>query len=163
MKNSILFLAVILVIGCTTARKAERFYEKNPILLAKIASEKFPVIPTYISGTPIYLSDTIPGDSIPCPKPVIALADTFFNYPDVKVKCPDSYRHTVRVTDTIYLENTAKVKVLELEKEILKSSLIKVVTERDRLKKVVKDFRLGSIAGFVILAIMTFLLFRAKR
>lgn len=163
MKNGLLFLVVILVIGCTTARKAERFYEKNPLLLAKIASEKFPVIPTYIPGTPVYLSDTIPGDSIPCPQPVMAITDKFFDYPDVKVKCPDSFRHTVRVTDTIYLENTAKVKVLELEKEILKSSVIKVETERDRLKKVVREFRLGSIAGFIVLAVMTFLLFRTKR
>jgi len=163
MKNLVLVMVIILLFGCTTARKAERFYDKNPILLAKIAAEKFPVIPTYIAGTPIYLNDTIPGDSIPCPNPILDLADTYFmDLPSSKVKCPDSYRHTVRVTDTIYLENTAKVKVLELEKEILKSSLIRAETERDGLKKDVKQYRLICIVGFVMIGLVGFLLFRRK-
>ena len=100
---------LLIVPGCATQRKAEKFYKKHPVELAKVCSEKFPIKDTVIKGDSIILYDTLWG--------LETRVDTLTVEPQVIVKTiektvPKLVTKTITLHDTIYRENTAKTFVL---------------------------------------------------
>lgn len=121
MKNLFLLLltgfALLLASACVTPKKIDKyyskhpeelqlqsevFYMKNPDLLAKTYSGRFPVKERVIQGEPQIVYDTVPGPEIPCP-------------PEGKVKCPDSYKKSEKARDTVFQEDTGKLVALKAE------------------------------------------------
>ncbi len=125
-------VSLLLLAGCTTQRKAEKWYRGNPVELAKLCLDCFGdnSTPVYVKGR----TDTIPGetiyikgDSIPCPD------GTKIKAPDVKVPCPPA---TQRV-DTAFRdrwETLARIKVLEAEVAESKDELEKEKARGDKLQ-----------------------------
>lgn len=107
MKRLWILLLMATLISCGVEkkiRKAQAVAYQYPQEFASFCSTTYPVIPTYIKGkdSVVYHTETIKGDSIPCPP--IEGKSTFVKCPDIKVQ----YRDVFRV-DTIEKENTAKI------------------------------------------------------
>lgn len=122
MRNIIiLIVSLLFTASCTTQRKAEQWYRGHSTELAKLCHECFPVKKSeVIEGKIIYLpSDTVYTASVDT---VTVTADC----PDgtkVKTKCPpcvnkEVIKKVLRV-DTIKVEDTAHIKVLEDEVRVL--------------------------------------------
>lgn len=106
-------LLMFFLFGCTTERKATRYFNEHGYKAAQYCAAAFPVKTdsVFLPGKPIIKSDTtfLPGDSIPCPpqKPGAA--------PPV-VHCPPSLviRDTIIQRDTLRItkENPAKDSII---------------------------------------------------
>lgn len=106
----ILWAIYLLIIpGCATQRKAEKFYKKHPVELAKVCAEKYPVKDSIIKGDSVVIYDTLWG--------LETRVDTLTVEPQVITKTiektvPKLVTKVVTVHDTIVRENTAKTAVL---------------------------------------------------
>ena len=138
MKYLVIITLTILFAGCATQRKAEKFYKKNPVELAKKCATEFPVRDSLIKGDTIINYDTLWG--------LEYRTDTLISEPKIitetkTVTVPKLVTKYVTVRDTIVRENTAKVAALnyanrELSELNAKTSqkLVQVSAERDTFK-----------------------------
>lgn len=133
MKIFLLLIICGAFVACSTPDKAVKYYEKYPELFTKLCAEKFPVNERTQPGRPIYIRHTVKGDSVPCPQPAVDKATGEIK--PGKAKCPDSYRDTVRITDTVYMEDPAKVRAIEIDREAEYNARVKAQAERDSLKE----------------------------
>ncbi len=145
--------------GCATQKKAEKYYKKHPVELAKECSEKFPVRDSLIAGDSVFVYDTLWG--------IETYTDTLISEPQVitevkTVTVPKVITKTVTVRDTLVRENTAKVYVLNnenakltKEKEKLSESLTEMTDARDYWRT-----RFFILLGLVVL--YTLIKFRSK-
>lgn len=128
MRKLLILSLMVILFSCTTQRKADKFYRKNPILLAQKCAETFPVIPKYIKGKDsiIYDTTTVTGDSIPCPPQTGAKV--------VKVKCPDqkTITNTIFRVDTLIKLDSARLKLCELR---LAEASINYHKEKEKLSQ----------------------------
>lgn len=105
----LLALTLCVLNSCTTQRKAEKFYKKHPVELAKACAEKYPVRDTIIKGDTVTTYDTLWG--------LETHVDTLISEPVVMTKIveksvPKLVTKVVAVRDTVVRENTAKTAVL---------------------------------------------------
>jgi hypothetical protein len=103
MKN-LLFLLVILT-GCATQKKADKFYAKHPELLALKCATTYPVKDSIIKGDSVVRFDTLWE----------TFTDTLISEPQVIIETklvPKTVTKWVTIRDTIIRENTARVAVL---------------------------------------------------
>ena len=102
---------------------------EHPVVLAELCNDNYPVKETIIQGKPVhhYSTVTIKGDSIPCP----SFEGKNGKIYAPKVKCPDQtvLHDSVTVTDTLYQENTAKLRLVLNDLSNLNNE---VETERKR-------------------------------
>lgn len=138
MKYLLIITLTILFAGCATQRKAEKFYKKHPVELAKKCATEFPVRDSLIKGDTIINYDTLWG--------LEYRTDTLISEPKIitetkTVTVPKLVTKYVTVRDTIVRENTAKVAALnyanrELSELNAKTSqkLVQVSAERDTFK-----------------------------
>lgn len=130
-KSSLTFVALILlwaiyilvIPGCATQNKAEKFYKKHPIELAKICSEKYPARDSLIKGDSVIVYDTLWGFE--------TMVDTLTIEPKVITKTiektvPKLVTKVVTLHDTIIRENTAKTAVLN-------SKIVKLELDKNEL------------------------------
>jgi len=61
--------------GCATQKKAEKYYKKHPVELAKECAEKFPVTEKYLPGDTVTNYDTLWG--------IETITDTLISEPQV--------------------------------------------------------------------------------
>jgi hypothetical protein len=123
----ILWAIYLLVVpGCATQKKAEKYYKKHPVELAKVCAEKYPVKDSIIKGDSVTVYDTLWG--------LETRVDTVTITPNVVTKIvektvPKLITKLVTVHDTIVRENTAKTAVLN--SQIAKSARdIRILTEK---------------------------------
>ena len=138
MRYLVIITLTILFAGCATQRKAEKFYKKHPVELAKKCATEFPVRDSLIKGDTIINYDTLWG--------LEYRTDTLISEPKIitetkTVTVPKLVTKYVTVRDTIVRENTAKVAALnyanrELSELNAKTSqkLVQVSAERDTFK-----------------------------
>mgnify|MGYP003461922881 FL=1 len=138
MRYLVIITLTILFAGCATQRKAEKFYKKHPVELAKKSATEFPVRDSLIKGDTIIYYDTLWG--------LEYRTDTLISEPKIitetkTVTVPKLVTKYVTVRDTIVRENTAKVAALnyanrELSELNAKTSqkLVQVSAERDTFK-----------------------------
>jgi len=156
MKN-ILFLLIILT-GCATQKKADKFYAKHPELLALKCATTYPVKDSIIKGDSVILFDTLWE----------TFTDTLISEPQVIIETklvPKTVTKWVTIRDTIIRENTARVAVLgsqiaklneanrnlvELNAD-LSQKLVRISDERDTFKHERNNARL--LNWILILAI----------
>jgi len=103
MKN-LLFLLIILT-GCATQKKADKFYAKHPELLALKCATTYPVKDSIIKGDSVVRFDTLWE----------TFTDTLISEPQVVIETrivPKTVTKWVTIRDTIIRENTARVAVL---------------------------------------------------
>ena len=105
----VVVLTLCVLNSCTTQRKAEKFYKKHPVELAKVCAEKYPVKDSIIKGDSVIVYDTLWG--------LETIIDTLKAEPIVITKTvekqvPKLVTKVVTLHDTIVRENTAKVYVL---------------------------------------------------
>ena len=147
MKN-ILFLLIILT-GCATQKKADKFYAKHPELLALKCATTYPVKDSIIKGDSVILFDTLWE----------TFTDTLISEPQVIIETkivPKTVTKWVTIRDTIIRENTARVAVLgsqiaklneanrnlvELNAD-LSQKLVRISDERDTFKHERNKWRL---------------------
>lgn len=126
MKYLVIIALTILFAGCATQRKAEKFYKKHPVELAKKCATEFPVRDSLIKGDTIINYDTLWG--------LEYRTDTLISEPKIitetkTVTVPKLVTKYVTVRDTIVRENTAKISVLN--SQIAKSARdIRILTEK---------------------------------
>lgn len=117
----VVFVVIVWIVAmlssCATQKKAEKFYKKHPIELAKQCAEKFPIVEQYIKGDSVTVYDTLWG--------LETRIDTVTITPDVVTKIvektvPKIVTKTITVHDTVIKENTAKTAVLSSENAKLK-------------------------------------------
>ena len=133
MKN-LLFLLIILT-GCATQKKADKFYAKHPELLALKCATTYPVKDSIIKGDSVVHFDTLWE----------TYTDTLISEPQVIIETkivPKTVTKWISRTDTIIRENTARVSFLNSQIEKLKEVNLKqseiignLTTERDDFKK----------------------------
>ena len=147
MKN-ILFLLIILT-GCATQKKADKFYAKHPELLALKCATTYPVKDSIIKGDSVILFDTLWE----------TFTDTLISEPQVIIETkivPKTVTKWVTIRDTIIRENTARVAVIgsqiaklneanrnlvELNAD-LSQKLVRISDERDTFKHERNKWRL---------------------
>lgn len=126
MKYLLIITLTILFAGCATQRKAEKFYKKHPVELAKKCATEFPVRDSLIKGDTIINYDTL--------WELEYRVDTLISEPQIitetkTVTVPKLVTKYVTVRDTIVRENTAKISVLN--SQIAKSARdIRILTEK---------------------------------
>lgn len=138
MKYLVIITLTILFAGCATQRKAEKFYKKHPVELAKKCATEFPVRDSLIKGDTIINYDTLWG--------LEYRVDTLISEPQVitetkTVTVPKLVTKYLTIRDTIVRENTAKVAVLnnsnrklsEINAD-LSQKLVRISAERDTFK-----------------------------
>ena len=161
-----LLLVIILVMSaCVGQKGASNYYlNKYPEKLADLCNQRFPVTETFKPGKPVIIRNTIKGDSIPCPQPVVNSKTGELK--SGKVKCPDSTIDTVIIRDTIKLENTARVFVLqhtikELEGKLKNESskLEKANRDKDDLEKQISSLKSKLFTHRLVIAGFTLILF----
>lgn len=106
MRYLVIITLTILFAGCATQRKAEKFYKKNPIELAKKCATEFPVRDSLIKGDTIINYDTLWG--------LEYRTDTLISEPQIitetkTVTVPKLVTKYVTVRDTIVRENMARI------------------------------------------------------
>ena len=159
----IIIIAVVMMalglFGCATQKKAEKYYKKHPVELAKECAEKYPVTEKYLPGDTIINYDTLWG--------IEYRTDTLKSEPQVitetkTIQVPKIVTKWVRVTDTIVRENTARVAVLGsqiakllVDNEAKDVKILAVTDARDKWRK-----RFFILLGFVVL--YTVIKFRSK-
>lgn len=115
--------------GCTTAKKATRYMHEHPEVAAEVCAEMFPVKDTVIKGDSIVVTDTLWGQEIV--RDSVTVNDTVRITTTLPGK---TITKTVRVTDTIVRENTARVATLENQlKEAIDEGL-SLSRDRDHYK-----------------------------
>ena len=152
-----LFLLIILT-GCATQKKADKFYAKHPELLALKCATTYPVKDSIIKGDSVILFDTLWE----------TFTDTLISEPQVIIETkivPKTVTKWVTIRDTIIRENTARVAVLgsqiaklneanrnlvELNAD-LSQKLVRISDERDTFKHERNNARL--LNWILILAI----------
>lgn len=107
-------LIILALASCTTQRKATKYFDQHGFQAAQYCAAAFPVrdstifIPGQIKV--IHHTDTIPGDSIPCPEQLPG-------QPPAVVHCPPSIHTTDTIirhdTTLVIRENTAKTAALQ--------------------------------------------------
>lgn len=106
------FLLVLLLTGCATQKKADKFYKKHHDKLAELCADKFPVVEKFLPGDTVTNYDTLWGLEIH--------TDTLVSEPQVivqtkTVNVPKIVTKTVTIHDTIIKENTAKIVNLQYD------------------------------------------------
>lgn len=134
----LVFMAVGLF-GCATQKKAEKYYKKHPVELAKECADKFPVRDTVLKGDSVFVYDTLWG--------LETHIDTLISEPQVIVQTktvtvPKVVTKTITIRDTVIRENTAKIFVrdsqiakLELDKKGIEVKLSLAEESRDKWRK----------------------------
>lgn len=157
MKYLLIITLTILFAGCATQRKAEKFYKKHPVELAKKCATEFPVRDSLIKGDTIINYDTLWG--------LEYRVDTLISEPQIitetkTVTVPKLVTKYVTVRDTIVRENTAKVAALnyanrELSELNAKTSqkLVQVSAERDTFKHERNKARLINWILYVVIGL----------
>lgn len=135
MRKLIILLSVALLWGCASLEKkhfkAVKFFNENPVLAAEYCSGKFPVEEKIIFGDPVIKTDTVKRTiKIPCPDPS---PENNFK-PSVDCENQTIYTTTTR-TITKTLTNTAKIKVLENERDTVKEKYLQEKIRADNAEK----------------------------
>lgn len=158
----ILWAIYLLVVpGCATQRKAEKYYKKHPVELAKVCAEKYPVKDSIIKGDSVTVYDTLWG--------LETRVDTVTITPDVVTKIvektvPKLITKVVTVHDTIIRENTAKTAVLnsqiaklELDKKGVEVKLSAAIERGDNFKSKYHKTISWLILCIILMGIGTYL------
>jgi hypothetical protein len=155
----ILLAMMVGLFGCATQKKAEKYYQKHPVELAKECAEKFPVTERYLPGDTVTNYDTLWG--------IETITDTLISEPQVitevrTVTVPKVVTKTVTIRDTVVMENTAKTYVLNSQIAKLEANnrqqtelAAKYLNSRDKWRK-----RFFILLGLVV--IYTVIKFRSK-
>lgn len=148
MRLSILgtiLLLSILLIGCTTERKATNWMQNHPMVLTELCSLKFPPTVIYKQGEETTRTETVyqKGDSIPCPEDK-----------NGKVKviiCPPNKTVTVvRVrVDTLETEGIGTKAKLALVLNDLEKANNEVEKQKEKTQKANNRFVWAVILGLV--------------
>lgn len=155
---------MILLGGCATQKKAEKYYKKHPVELAKECSEKFPVRDSLIAGDSIFVYDTLWG--------IETYTDTLISEPQVitevkTVTVPKVITKTVTIRDTVIRENTAKtyylnskIANLSTDKAKLQVKLSDAIERIDKIRSKYNNTLSWLILCIVLLGIGTYLRIR---
>lgn len=121
MKKQLIFILLILMLiagliqSCKVSEqkkidKAKIVALNHPNEFAQICAQLFPVRESFIKGKDSIVRDTLYEEKV-VKVPVVVKGDTIF----VDAKCPKTktLTNTVYRTDTLFKENTAKLKALE--------------------------------------------------
>lgn len=160
MKNVLYLVLIFLFASCVTEKGATNYFvNKHPEKLAKLSATMFPVKETFKPGVPVIVRDTVKGDSIPCPNPVVD--PTTGQFTPGKVKCPDSTHETVTIRDTTFIENSAVIAALQFD---LKTELTKRVKSETKLEGLAKDYRrLFYIIGLLSLIVFVLVILIVRK
>lgn len=126
MRVVICFIVIsFFLFGCVSQKeRSEKFLKENPEVLAQWCSFYFPVKDNYIKGETLHTTDTLflPGVKIPCPE----VQDKDGNTIITEVDCPEQkiITDTFTRTDTIQVEDTAKIFALMSEKQDDKAKIL---------------------------------------
>lgn len=167
MRKLIILLSVALLWGCASLEKkhfkAVKFFNENPVLAAEYCIGKFPAEEKIIFGDPVIKTDTVKRTiKIPCPDPS---PENNFK-PSVECEKETIYE-TKTITNTTRVTDTAKIKVLENERDVSKEKYLKekiraenAEKERDKANKEFNQLlytvlsALGLIALFFIIKLI---------
>lgn len=144
-----LFAISFLLCACSSqknyADRAYRFFRENPMQLASLCADKYPVRGDYRLGEEQIRTDTIVSEVAVLPR----LENRFY-------KCPPNTKvvQRVRRVDTLFLENTARVAHLSAQLEQCKQ---KTFFAQELSKK------LGWALAFVGLGFLSFVFIQFKR
>jgi hypothetical protein len=122
--------------GCMTEKNLQKHNERFPEAAAKYCSDKFPITETHKSDT-LLTTDTLYQEGPWVDTTVYC--DTMFITKTVTVKCPPSkiIRDTIRIRDSVRVDNPAPVTALKLENGRLKKELVqagqKLTSTKDKL------------------------------
>lgn len=106
-------LIILLLAGCITSKKVKRYLNEHPDTSAEYCAETYPVKDSLIKGDSVVTYDTLWGIEV--------MHDTTEVANEVKVPIqvikfvPQIVTKTIKITDTIIKENTARVSYLEIE------------------------------------------------
>lgn len=127
-------IVILLFASCNSLKKAQKDVAKisvtHPEVLAAYCAEKFPVKETFLPGDTIIVTDTVQmiGNII---------TDTVISFDTVRITTiktlpGQTITKIVHVTDTVVKENTAQLKVCELERGKVVDLLLKSNNESDK-------------------------------
>lgn len=134
-------------------RNAAEFYQTHPAELAEVCADRFPPKVEYKKGDSILVKgDTVylKGDSLVCPD--IPATPTQPAGKGKVLKCPESkvVTNTIRITDTITVENTARVNSVLYRLQTVSADLDKTKIELGEANK----RRRTNLLTWIILAIV---------
>lgn len=157
-------MLLCLFAACYGPKKARKQVVKAqvnyPAVLAKICADAYPVRiidstrTEYLPGQVVTKTDTVTAE---CPPNAAG------EVVRVKVPCPpSSYRvDTVQTVQFRQVENTAKVKALEAERDDAKAETIKTQERGDRLEKGRNTWRVIGLGSMALIAVAVVL--KAKK
>ncbi len=164
----VLLVALTLIISCMFSCvtryerqkiKAEKFYSENPKDLAKICADNYPVKETIRKGKDSLITDTVfRTDSVFVERIVNGKTEY------VKIPCPTNKtinRYIYR-TDTVKIENTAKISSLSNDLNKVRDLLDKEKQSLIKAKKTKNIFMYISIGLFVLIIVGIAYLIRSK-
>lgn len=150
MKFTIFLLLICL--SCNSLKKAQKDVAKisvtHPEVLAKYCADKFPVVETFLPGDTIIVTDTV-FNSINIISDTVTTLDTVRITKTVTLP-GKTITKTVTVTDTIVKENTAQLKVCELERGKMVDLLASSNAESDKWQGKAKK-RFWILIGLIVL------------
>jgi hypothetical protein len=159
MKNTIFFLLVL--IGCTTQKKATNYFNNHPDQLAPICADKFPVKDSLVTR------DSVRFDTLFIEGDPVVLKDSFYIKGDTVVKqvtkeCPkvQTIVKTVIKDSIHYVENTARVAMLLNQVKELSDKVEKCQTMSDKLQDKVKHKNKVIWWLIIVVAIESLWIFR---
>lgn len=125
------FIILILLASCNSLKKAQKDVAKisvtHPEVLAAYCADKFPIKETFMPGDTIVVIDTVKLDGN-------VITDTLISFDTVRITRTlpgQTIIKTVHIVDTVVKENTAQLKVCELERGKVVDLLTKSNIESD--------------------------------
>ena len=131
MKKILIAVSALLLSSCISVEKAEKVMRANPVELAKLCADCFPVKVSevkidsiFIKGKTTVRTDTVQAD---CPDGT-----------KVKVKCPECKLvtpDTIRINNVTKIRDTAFEEVLKNERDDYKNKYANMEQSRDAWRK----------------------------
>lgn len=152
-------LIIFLLASCTNAKKATRFMNEHPEVLAPICAEKFPVKDSLVKGDSVVLYDTLWGVKVKSDTIVTKDTVRITNTLPAKIITKKVY-----IRDTIIRENSARVSQLlnhigNINKMVIQKD-VKIADLKEQLsamKKLRNKWRLWLLIAVGAAGMFTFL------
>jgi hypothetical protein len=136
----LVWIILLLMIGCNSVRKAAKIFDKHEPDAAIYCAVKFPVRDTIIQGDTVTTTDTLWGMELVHDTTVNKTMDTV----TIHITKPVTVTRTLTIHDTVYRENTARVTVLQNANSELSRNVADLTEQRDNLQAF-KDRMRGKV------------------
>lgn len=152
MKLIIFIILIIICLSCNTLKKAQKDVAKisvtHPEVLAEYCADKFPVKEIFLPGDTIIVTDTLELEGS-------VFIDTVRTLDTIRitktVTLPgQTITRTIVIHDTVIKENTAQLKVCELERGKMVNLLASSNAESDKWQGKAKK-RFWILLGLIVL------------